>query len=226
MDKKWLESEIIARGRGAQAALATYLGMSASVLNKLIRGPRKIGAIEADKIREWLRLHPVVNEAQQEAAAATEAIRAPDAPLPPYRSDMPKDVPVYGTVVGGSVQGAFDFELNGNIVDYVRRPPRIAGRSDVFAAYVQGESMMHWRRPGQLIYVEKAKPPSRLDYVLVELLPASIGGPRPALVKQLLAITPTKIKLRQHNPAKDFEIERRAVLQVYRVMDWDELMGV
>lgn len=160
------------------------------------------------------------------APQPTEAIRAPDAPLPPLRTEMPKDVPVYGTVVGGSGQGTFDFELNGTIVDYVRRPPRIAGRIDVFAAYVQGESMVHWRRPGQLIYVEKAKPPTTMDYVLVELLPASIDGPRPALVKQLLAITPTKIKLRQHNPPKDFEIERRTVLQIYRVMDWDELLGV
>ena len=157
-----------------------------------------------------------------------EALRAPDAPLPPMRSEMPKDVPVYGTVVGGNAQGnLFDFELNGTIVDYVRRPPRIAGRRDVFAAYVAGNSMAPWREPGQLIYVEAAKPPKALDYVLVELKPHDEGeGVRPALVKRLLGITPTKVRLRQFGPAKDFDVELRTVLRVLRIMDWDELMGV
>ena len=159
-------------------------------------------------------------------APPVEALRAPDAPLPPLRSEMPKDVPVYGTVVGGTGQSEFDFEMNGTVVDYVRRPPRIAGRLDVFAAYVQGDSMMHWRKSGQLIYVEKAKPPSNMDYVLVELKPRGIDGTRPALVKQLLAVTPTKVRLRQYNPPKDFDLDRRTVLHIYRVMDWDELMGV
>lgn len=158
-------------------------------------------------------------------ALEVNAVRAPDAKLPPYRSEMPKDVPVYGTVVGGE-DSSGDFELNGNVGDYVRRPPRIAGRADVFALFVQGDSMQYWRVSGQLIYVERLKPPSTLDYVLVELKPRDHDNVRPALVKQLLAITPTKVRLRQYNPAKDFDIDRRTVLHLYRIMDWDELLGV
>lgn len=165
--------------------------------------------------------------AEEVRASATEALPAPDAPLPPMRTEMPKDVPVYGTVVGGTGQGnLFDFELNGTIVDYARRPPRIAGRADVFAAYVSGGSMAPWREPGQLIYVEAVKPPRAMDYVLVEMKPHDGHSVRPALVKRLLAITPTKVRLRQFDPPKDFEIDRRTVLRVLRVMDWDELMGV
>lgn len=160
-------------------------------------------------------------------APPTEAVPAPDAPLPPLRTEMPKSVPLYGTAVGGTAQGnLFDFELNGTVVDYVRRPPRIAGRADVFAVYVSGESMAPWREPGQLIYVEAAKPPKRLDYVLVEFKPPAGQVVRPALVKRFLALTPTKLQLRQFQPAKDFEVDRQAVLRVLRVMDWDELMGV
>lgn len=229
MDKKWLQQEIEIRGRGAQVSLAEHCKISTSVLNKLIRGTRKITAIEADKIREWLAKHPPqVSDGveQQEPPRPTEAVPAPDAPLPPYRREMPKDVPVYGTVVGGDGQQTFDFELNGNVVDHVRRPPRIFGRADVFAVYVTGESMSPWRKPGQLVYVESAKQARAGDYVLVELTPRDGDSVRPALVKELVAVTPTKVRLSQHNPPKVFDIDRRTVLRILRVMDWDELLGV
>lgn len=147
-----------------------------------------------------------------------------EGPRVPYRAEMPRDVIVFGTVSGGTEDA--DFEMNGEVVDTVRRPPRLAARSDVFALYLQGSSMSPWRDPGQLVYVEKAKAPRPMDYVVVELKSQPHDELRPALVKRLLAITPTKLKLRQYNPPKDFEIERRRVGQIYRVMDWDELMGV
>lgn len=157
----------------------------------------------------------------------SNATHAPNVARPPARHDMVKDVPVFGTVSGGDAEAVGDFELNGQIVDYVRRPPRFDGRKDIFAAYVQGYSVSPWREPGQLIYLEAARPPRVMDYVLVELRPTSAGDDtRPALVKRLLGSTPTKLKLRQYTPPKDFEIELRRVLKIYRVLDWDELMGV
>ncbi len=166
--------------------------------------------------------------AAYEVEPAPNATLAANAPLPPMRGDMSKDVPVYGTVVGGSSSANADFELNGQIVDYVRRPPRFAGRPDIFAAYYQGDSMLYWREPGQLVYFERARAPRANDYVLVELRPPDhdSDGVRPALIKRLLAITPTKIRLRQYNPAKDFDIDRSKVLQVVRALDLDELLGV
>lgn len=152
--------------------------------------------------------------------------RPEQTPRMPLRTEMPKDVPVMGTVLGGSVGGDAEFQLNGQIVDYARRPPRIAGRKDVFAAYVQGTSMSPWREPGRLIYVESARPPAVNDYVLVEFKPTNGDEVRGALVKQYKGATSTKYKLYQHNPAKTIEIDRRDVLRVYRVMDWDELLGV
>lgn len=157
---------------------------------------------------------------------ATEAIRAPDAPLPPLRSEMPKDVPVLGVVVGGDARSMVDFEVNGEVADYVRRPPRFQGRRDIFAVYVTGQSMEPWAEPGQLLYLETAKPARNLDYVLVELKPHDGEGIRPALIKRLVAVTPSKIKLRQYNPPRDIEIDRASVLRVCRVVDLAEMMGV
>jgi transcriptional regulator with XRE-family HTH domain len=177
----------------------------------------------------YLGLHPalaITPDAESEMPLPN-ASEAPHAPPLPDRHDMIKDVPVFGTVSGGDAEAVGDFELNGEIVDLVRRPPRFLGRKDLFAAYVQGYSVSPWREPGQLIYLEAARPPKVMDYVLVELKPTSPGDDtRPALVKRLLGSTPTKLKLRQYNPAKDFEIDLRRVLKIYRVLDWDELMGV
>jgi len=235
MDHKWLK-EMLGRPGYSQAGLAAALGRNPSAINRMVRGERHIRASELPIILKYLdepagagafvaALPPGAHVAH-DAMPRPNARFAEDAALPPYRSEMPKDVPVYGTVVGGDGNHLVDFELNGAVVDYVRRPPRLAARADVFAAYVQGDSMVHWREPGQLVYVESAKPPRVMDYVLVELKPPVGESTRPAMIKRLLAVTPTKLRLRQYNPARDFDVDRRAVLRLYRVLDWDELLGV
>ncbi len=152
------------------------------------------------------------------------ALPAPNAPQPPGRHEMTKDVPVMGTGQGGGAEA--DFEMNGQIVDFVRRPPRLVGRRDIFAIYLQGDSVSPWREPGQLIYAEGLKSPRNMDYVIIELKPTSSDDVRPALVKRLIAVTPTKVRLEQYKPAKVFEIDRKRILRIHRVMDWDELLGV
>jgi phage repressor protein C with HTH and peptisase S24 domain len=223
MDPKWLK-EMLGRPGYSQAGLAAALGRNPSAINRMVQGERQIKASELPTILKYLNEPASVGPT--DAAPPPNARLAHDAVLPPYRSEMPKDVPVYGTVVGGDGNHLVDFELNGAVVDFVRRPPRLASRSDVFAAYVQGDSMIHWREPGQLVYVESAKPPRVMDYVMVELKPQGDEGTRPAMIKRLLAVTPTKLRLRQYNPARDFDIDRRTVLRLYRVLDWDELLGV
>lgn len=137
---------------------------------------------------------------------------------------MAKDMPVLGTSLGGDGQGEFHF--NGQVIDYVRRPPRLIGRRDVFVLYVQGSSMSPWREPGQMIYLERNRPPRPGDYVVLELAGHVGDEEKPAILKRLVAMTSAKLRLRQYNPDKEFEVERAKVRAVYRVMDWDELMSV
>lgn len=247
MDKKALRRVLDEIGRGAQTLLGHYLRLSPSTMSKLVNGDRKISANEAARIRQWLEpfgkevgdgigddAGELTKEAAPEQTDDAEDSPAPNAtmvsgaqaPRRLQRTEMAKDVPVMGTVLGGSVDGDAEFQLNGQIVDRVRRPPRIAGRKDVFAAYVQGTSMSPWREPGRLIYVESVRPPAVNDYVLVELKPTNGDEVRGALVKQFKGRTSTRLKLYQYNPAKTIELNLRDVLRVYRVMDWDELLGV
>lgn len=144
---------------------------------------------------------------------------APDAPL---RTEMPKDVPVLGTTMGGS-RGDFSMN-NGDPVDFARRPPKILNRKDVFCLFVQGTSMSPWRQPGDLVYVETARAARNGDYVVVEMQPEA-DDLRPAYLKRLVKRASTKITLEQFTPPRTFEIELRKVGRILRIMDWSELLG-
>lgn len=230
-----------AKGKN-QTGLGRALGLEPARVTEIIQGNRQIKIPEIPKLAEYLEMEmhevftaiggpladfhgwPRPPEESADPLPQPNAVIASNAPPPPNPGAMAKDVPVYGTAQGG--KGDADFEMNGQIVDWVRRPPRIAGRSDVFALYLQGRSMWPWRDSGQLVYVERARAPKPLDFVVIEMKPSAPDDVRPALVKRLVSITPTKVKLEQFNPAKPIEIDNWKILHMYRVMDWDELLGV
>lgn len=146
------------------------------------------------------------------------------APIAPGAPDAlwPIDVPILGTAVGGT-DG--DFEINkGETLGYGRRPPWLTRR--IFALYVQGTSMSRWREPGQLVYVDTARPPRPGDRVVVELRPDNGGDGHPALLKELVAQTATKLKLKQYNPETMVEVSLNRVIRVSRVIEWDELVAL
>ena len=145
-----------------------------------------------------------------------------DAPGRPMLGHMASDVPLYGTAMGGDGNG--EFEMNGTVIDHVARPPGIHGRGDVFALNVVGDSMWPWRKPNSLIYVERDRAPSVNDHVVVELRPIAGSSVRQTVVKLLVGISAKTLKLAQYRPAKEFDVDRKMVFRVYRVLEWDELM--
>ena len=145
-----------------------------------------------------------------------------DAPPRPMIGHMLQDVPLYGTAMGGDGNG--EFEMNGTVIDHVARPPGIYGRGDVFALNVVGDSMWPWRKPNSLIYVERDRAPSVNDHVVVEFRPIAGSSVRQTVVKLLVGISAKTLKLAQYRPAKEFDVDRKTVFRVYRVLEWDELM--
>lgn len=136
---------------------------------------------------------------------------------------MPADVPVQGVAVGGA-NG--DFRFNGQIVDYVRRPPGVANARNVYALWIMGESMSPWNKNGDLIYVTPSRPPAIGDHVVIQLADGADGDPGVAMVKLLVAKTPTQLKLAQYNPQKEFALALAKVKSIHKVLSLNDLLGI
>jgi phage repressor protein C with HTH and peptisase S24 domain len=137
-----------------------------------------------------------------------------------------RDLPVYGTAVGGQEKnGDFDFNT-GDIVDYLPRPPRLQGARAAFAVYLVGVSMEPRFREGAPVLVHPGLPAKPGDDVLVELKPSGDGAPHPGLVKRLVSRTETRLRLQQFNPPDDnIIVPMKRVLRIYRVIPYEDLFG-
>lgn len=147
---------------------------------------------------------------------------APDLPPPPSRAEMPQVVPVRGTGAG-SDDGAIAMETEP--LDYIRRPPGIANARDVYALFVEGDSMSPRYEPGDPIYVSSALTPKPGDHVVIQcrLDNGDQDQPIVAFVKKLAVKRGNIMEFWQHNPAGVFVPPGR-VISVHRVFEWRDLV--
>ncbi|GAB5467250.1 MAG: hypothetical protein Kilf2KO_02800 [Rhodospirillales bacterium] len=186
-----------------------------------------------EAVEEAPRNAAIVSERKRAARSRSRALPPTNALLgkesPPQTivaAAMPRDLPVLGSTVGGS---SGDFSLNGDVVDYVRRPPTMAAMTQAFALFVQGDSMWPWRAAGSLVYLHPARPPRLGDHVVVELHASADDpeGDRPCFVKRLVGRSASTLRLAQYNPPReDIEVPTAGVRNLYRVMEWEELLGI
>lgn len=146
------------------------------------------------------------------------------APPPPAIGTLTRDVPVWGTGQGGD-EGTFLLN-EGDVIDWARRPQGIVGDARVFAIYIEGESMVPWRQPGGLVYAHQTRPPYPGGHVIVVFGGVQPGEPPRAMVKKLVRRTVTKLELEQYNPACTVVIDMREVRKLYRVLEWEEVLGI
>lgn len=220
MDSKWLKEQFARTGK-SQADLARYLDIAPPMVSKMLAGTRKVQGNEVDRVRAFFgaTVAPVQTQEPVTKNNSTGSAVILDANItPPLRSEMPRDVPVLGTVSGG--RGGL--QMNGDAVDWVRRPPRLAGRTDVFGVYVEDLSMVPAFKPGALVIVEKARPPAPGDDVVIEVIE---NGEQRALIKNLVFSNHKLVRLQQYNPAKEIEIDRSNVVRMLRVMPLSDLLG-
>jgi phage repressor protein C with HTH and peptisase S24 domain len=136
---------------------------------------------------------------------------------------MPQNLPVVGSAACGP-DGRF--ELQGDVLEYVRRPPRLMGVIDGYALYCHGSSMSPWREDGELVMVHPRRAINVLDYVVVQLKPEKEGDSTPpAYIKRLVKRTADHIVLHQFNPAGDIRIPLQKVLHMHRILPLSEMFG-
>lgn len=146
-----------------------------------------------------------------------------DTPASSPNHVMPLDVPVLGVVAGNHVHGAFQMEAA--IIDYVRRAPGLFGAKNVYALYVQGDSMAPMHKAGDLLFIHPDRPARIGDSVVVQFK-ESEGDYSEAMVGILEKRTPKTISLQKLNPPAIVDIDARKVEFVHRVLTMGELFGV
>ncbi len=251
MRNDWLAQRLKELGKTGQG-LANALGVNKSRISEIIGGRRGVKADEVIAMALYLEMSerdvvtllsgrpleqteggaevagPAMVTAPRSVAQRVAALRAQGAFSPeiaeiPQASGLPLDVPVYGTAVGGEDA---DFEMNGDVIDRVRRPAGLANAKNAFALYVVGESMSPRYDEGDLIFVHPGRPPVAGCDVVVELHAQDDRGRNKALLKTYRGKTPNLLLLSQLNPRGDFEIPLDQVKQVLRVLRTNELLGI
>jgi phage repressor protein C with HTH and peptisase S24 domain len=157
-------------------------------------------------------------------ASPSEFRLAEDVPIDVLLRSLPKDVPVMGTVAGSEL-GKGAFQLTNDIVDFVRRPYGLLGAKDIYALYVEGESMQPKFQPGDLVFVHPHRKARNGDYVVVQEPDSDRGEPR-GFIKRLVAVTAKLIRTEQFNPPAKIDFVIRSGTIVHKVVTDGELYGV
>jgi len=175
---------------------------------------RSIPAVLPEDVRDSLEaLLGLDAGVLREPAPSRGGPRPPIVRLPPINSS--DRIRVMGVAEGGSDGRS---QWNGEIVDWVTRPPALSGAPNGYATYVIGTSMEPRYHPGEMVFVHPGKPVNIGAYVLVQLKPPAEGEPPLALIKRLAKRTTTKIVLEQFNPPKQIDIPARDVVSIHRIV--------
>ena len=123
-----------------------------------------------------------------------------------------RDLPVYGAAEGGA-SGAM--VVSSDAIQWVGRPEPLTTVRSGYGVFVVGESMSPAYEQGDVALVHPSLPPRRdSDVILMRHDP---DGTRHVLIKRLLGWTDEKWRLRQYNPAREFELPRA---------EWSEIQTI
>jgi SOS-response transcriptional repressor LexA len=210
--REFLRGKLAERGLSMKEA-SERIGRNHAYLQQFLE--RGIPAVLPEEARERLAdLIGVAPDALRFGGPPTHT-----GPRPAYLRLPPANpadrIPVMGVGEGG---GEGKSLWNGEVVDYVPRPPALSGAPNGYATYVIGSSMEPRYHPGELIYVHPGKPVTAGAYVLVQLKPPQEGEPPLALIKRLVKKAGSRIVLEQFNPPKQFDVPAREVVSIHRIV--------
>lgn len=142
----------------------------------------------------------------------------------PSRDRMIKDIDVLGAAAGSSFgRGSFHFSMDP--IDRVARPPGLVGIRGVYAVYVENDSMWPKYGPGDLVFVNKFRPPAPGDTVVIQTSEeeeTEFAG----FIKTLVRRTADWIECSQLNPAANLKFRNHPGLVLHRVYTNNELFGI
>ena len=152
---------------------------------------------------EWLQK----GKGDKFAGVARAASPAPAEPVqtisPVQATEGKPDVPVWASAQAGD-DGAMI--LTSEPIDYIRRSEKMQGVRSPFAFYVIGDSMSPAVDHGDQVVINPGLPPQpSKDHVFIH---QQADGTMLALVKRLVRSSGSFWRVRQFNPAKDFDLSK------------------
>lgn len=123
------------------------------------------------------------------------------------------DLPVFGTAQGGHEGALIVSELP---VDWVGRPAVLLRVRDGYGMIVAGDSMSPEHKAGSIALVNPHLPPRLGDSCIFRS--HADDGTNLAMIKEYRGQTETHWKVRQHNPARDFQIKKDEWQVVHRTV--------
>lgn len=196
--------------------MARRSGVSADAINKYIQGvvenPR--GSTIAD-LAEALGVSELWLKVGENAPILSS--NPPPAALPVKNDGWTKDIEIRGTAAGGNGEGAF--QLSGDTIDYMKRPPTLTGR-DVYGLYIENDSMEPRYFPGEPVIVDARRPPKSGDHVIIQI---RAGDQIAAYCKRFIRRSGGKVITQQYNPNRNVEFELGAVVAIHRIIPWEEI---
>ena len=204
MELDWIRDGLVKPGK-TQRGLATALGVDPSAISRLLAGTRQLRAAELPVVAAYLD-SPIPQNLTPDAVRPADT-RAIAANRPANHTGMSaRDLPVLGTAVGGSAgESGGMFLMNGEIHDYVERPPSLRGVASAYPVYISDTSMVPRYFPGETLHVHPGRAVVRGEdtFVVVQLRPDAEGEPPRAVVKQFVRQTADALYLKQFNPATE-----------------------
>lgn len=214
MDKQWFRSRLLALGR-TQADLARHLALDAAAVTRLLKGERQLKGSEAARLAAFLDC-PVEEVLRASGAGGQAADGFVARPLTaPQPAEMPRNLPVYGAAIGGA-DGAF--EMNGEVHEFLERPPTLQGARNAYAVYVIGDSMRPMFQPGWVVHVNPNRPVTPGCGVVLQIRPEP-GDIHPlCYIKEFVRRSASRLVVHQYNPEGDIEWPAERVLAIHRVV--------
>jgi len=193
----------------SQEQLGAAVSTDKTQISKLERDERRLTLAWMERLGAALNITPTdLTHPPPAGGAAPEHGRAKagqeeNAVAAPTPQDLftARDLAVYASAQGGPT----GMLVTPEPIEWITRPPPLAGVTRGFAVYIVNDSMDPAYRHGDMAYVHPGIPPRRGDDVLIYRV---LNGEWAALVKELVGWNEKVWKVRQHNPAKEFSLPR------------------
>jgi len=196
-----------------QVALARALGVSQSYVAQIEGGRNYPSPALASRIAELIGLGPPSEDEAHHAFAETVRRFTEKAPRRAATVERVR-LPIVGVPVPGDEERIIvDLEPHGSVL----APPQLETVPGAQALYVRGRSMEPRYYPGELVYLNPARPPNPGDFVLALVREPQFAAPI-GYVRQYLGEDARQIRLATLNPKRHYAVDRRALVSMTTIV--------